>query len=142
MAEILRLARGVDPHAGIELDLAPALAAAFTRSCEGIGSPGGLAAARPSIQKRSSPVSPSDPAASPAGNCSGSTPMPIRLERWMRSKLSAITALTPSSLVPLAAQSREDPVPYSRAGEHDQLDAFGGVAHGGLVDRHLLGALV
>ena len=39
--------------------------------------------------------------------------MPIRLERWMRSKLSAITALTPSSIVPLAAQSRELPVPYS-----------------------------
>ncbi|MCY1535955.1 hypothetical protein D9M68_713850 [compost metagenome] len=39
--------------------------------------------------------------------------MPTRLERWMRSKLSAITALTPSRLVPLAAQSREEPVPYS-----------------------------
>src|SRR5882757_6872331 len=39
--------------------------------------------------------------------------MPIRLERWMRSKLSAITALTPSNMVPLAAQSRELPVPYS-----------------------------
>src|SRR5688572_15620965 len=46
-------------------------------------------------------------------NCSGSTPMPTRLERWMRSKLSAITALMPSSTVPLAAQSREEPVPYS-----------------------------
>jgi hypothetical protein len=31
----------------------------------------------------------------------------------MRSKLSAITARTPSSSVPLAAQSRDDPVPYS-----------------------------
>ena len=31
----------------------------------------------------------------------------------MRSKLSATTALTPSRLVPLAAQSREEPVPYS-----------------------------
>ena len=31
----------------------------------------------------------------------------------MRSKLSAITALTPRSAVPLAAQSREDPAPYS-----------------------------
>ena len=31
----------------------------------------------------------------------------------MRSKLSAITARTPSSSVPLAAQSREDPEPYS-----------------------------
>ena len=37
--------------------------------------------------------------------------MPTRLERWMRSKLRAITARTPSSRVPLAAQSRELPVP-------------------------------
>ena len=40
-------------------------------------------------------------------------PMPIRFERWIRSKLSAMTALTPSRRVPLAAQSRDDPVPYS-----------------------------
>ncbi len=31
----------------------------------------------------------------------------------MRSKLSASTARTPRSRVPLAAQSREDPDPYS-----------------------------
>ena len=31
----------------------------------------------------------------------------------MRSKLCATTALTPSSCVPLAAQSRDEPVPYS-----------------------------
>src|ERR1700709_342626 len=40
-------------------------------------------------------------------------PMPIRFERWMRSKLSVITARTPSSFGPFAAQSRDDPVPYS-----------------------------
>ncbi len=39
--------------------------------------------------------------------------MPIRFERWMRSKLSAITARTPRSAVPFAAQSRDEPVPYS-----------------------------
>ena len=39
--------------------------------------------------------------------------MPTRFERWMRSKLSAITALTPRSAVPFAAQSRDEPVPYS-----------------------------
>ena len=38
-------------------------------------------------------------------------PMPMRLERWMRSKDSARMARTPSSLGPLAAQSREDPAP-------------------------------
>jgi hypothetical protein len=31
----------------------------------------------------------------------------------MRSKLSAITARTPKSATPLAAQSREEPEPYS-----------------------------
>ncbi len=39
--------------------------------------------------------------------------MPIRFERWMRSKLSVMTALTPSRFVPLAAQSRDEPEPYS-----------------------------
>ena len=39
--------------------------------------------------------------------------MPTRLLRWIRSKLLAITARTPRSKVPLAAQSRELPVPYS-----------------------------
>ena len=43
----------------------------------------------------------------------GSTPMPTRLERWIRSKLSAITARTPRRAGPFAAQSRELPVPYS-----------------------------
>ncbi len=39
--------------------------------------------------------------------------MPTRLLRWIRSKLAAITARTPSRYVPLAAQSRLLPVPYS-----------------------------
>ena len=68
---------------------------------------------RPVIETSSSPVRPSEDADSPSGNCSGSTPMPTRLERWMRSKDCAITARTPSRLVPLAAQSREEPEPYS-----------------------------
>ncbi len=42
--------------------------------------------------------------------------MPMRLERWMRSKLSVMTALTPSGEVPFAAQSREEPEPYSLGG--------------------------
>ena len=36
-----------------------------------------------------------------------------RFERWIRSKLSAITARTPSSFGPFAAQSRDEPDPYS-----------------------------
>ena len=63
------------------------------------------------------------------GTASGSTPMPTRFERWMRSKLSAMTARTPSSSVPLAAQSRDEPGAVLRAGEHDQRHAFGLVAH-------------
>ena len=51
--------------------------------------------------------------------------MPMRFERWIRSKLSTSTARTPSSLVPLAAQSREDPMPYSLPAEDDQWDALG-----------------
>ena len=39
--------------------------------------------------------------------------MPIRFERWIRSKEVARTARTPSSRVPFAAQSREEPEPYS-----------------------------
>jgi hypothetical protein len=59
------------------------------------------------------PSSPSESALSPAGNCSGTTPMPMRFERWMRSNDSVMTALTPRRLVPLAAQSRDEPEPYS-----------------------------
>jgi hypothetical protein len=61
----------------------------------------------------SRPVNPSDDALSPGRNWSGRTPIPTRFERWIRSKLSTMTALTPSSTVPFAAQSRDEPVPYS-----------------------------
>src|SRR5258708_4914193 len=49
----------------------------------------------------------------PVANGSGRIPIPTRFERWIRSKLSAITARTPSRRGPLAAQSREGPEPYS-----------------------------
>ena len=39
--------------------------------------------------------------------------MPMRFDRWIRSYDSAITARTPSSMVPFAAQSRDEPEPYS-----------------------------
>src|SRR5581483_4124666 len=45
----------------------------------------------------------------------------------MRSKLSAMTARTPSSAGPFAAQSRDEPEPY----------AFLLVLHGGVEDGHL-----
>ena len=64
--------------------------------------------------------------------------MPMRFDRWMRSKLSAITARTPRRAGPLAAQSREDPEPYSLPAMTTSGTSFGLVADGGLEDRHLL----
>src|SRR6185436_20275817 len=49
----------------------------------------------------------------PSSKQSGTTPMPIKLDRWMRSNDWVITARMPSRVEPLAAQSREEPVPYS-----------------------------
>ena len=43
--------------------------------------------------------------------------------------------LTPSSVVPLAAQSRDEPEPYSRPGQQDERRALGGVAHRDVVDE-------
>ena len=117
MAQVLRLTGRVDPqdhpdrtavrHQG---ELAP------TSSL-------GKVPESPDTSRDSSPLSPSDSALSPARNCSGSTPIPIRLDRWMRSKLSASTARTPSRAVPLAAQSREEPDPYSfPASDHQGRD--------------------
>ncbi len=54
----------------------------------------------------------------------------------MRSKLSVMTAFTPSSMVPLAAQSRDEPVPYSLPPKTTSGRALGLVEHGGVVDRH------
>ncbi|EKD60673.1 MAG: hypothetical protein ACD_54C00619G0001 [uncultured bacterium] len=68
---------------------------------------------RPSMLTTSSPFRPSDLRVSPPVNSNGITPMPTRLERWIRSNDSAITALTPNRAVPFAAQSRDEPAPYS-----------------------------
>ena len=63
--------------------------------------------------------------------------MPTRLERWMRSKLSTRTAFTPSRSVPFAAQSREEPVPYSLPAMTIS-GVSSPVAHRRVVDRHHL----
>ena len=88
------------------------------------------------MSKTSSPVRPSDCQVVPGSNSSGSTPMPTRLLRWIRSKLAASTARTPSRNAPLAAQSRLEPVPYSVPGQHHQRHAFRLVLHRRVVDRH------
>ena len=108
VAVVVELLGRVDAQPRLELRRLAALRRARPRSTVFGG-----AASRPTMSNVSLPVSPRLCAFSPSLNCSGSTPMPMRLERWMRSKLSAMTALTPSSMVPLAAQSRELPVPYS-----------------------------
>ena len=56
----------------------------------------------------------------------------------MRSKLSAITARMPRRFVPLAAQSREEPVPYSLPAKTTSGTPSLLVAHGGVVDEHPL----
>ena len=65
------------------------------------------------IENISSPVRPRLSAFSPDLNCNGKTPIPTRFERCIRSKLSAITAFTPNNKEPFAAQSLDEPVPYS-----------------------------
>ena len=56
----------------------------------------------------------------------------------MRSKDSAITARTPSRFVPLAAQSRDEPEPYSLPASTTSGVLVLGVLHRRVVDRHLL----
>ncbi len=95
----------------------------------------------PVMSKVSVPSSLSEAADSPSGNCSGMTPMPIRLERWMRSNDSVMTARTPSRLVPLAAQSREEPEPYSLPPSTTSGMSGGRVVLCGVVDEGLLAAV-
>ena len=56
----------------------------------------------------------------------------------MRSKLSAITARTPRRFGPLAAQSRDDPEPYSLPARMISGTLALRVFHAGVEDRHLL----
>ena len=56
----------------------------------------------------------------------------------MRSKLWQITARTPSRRVPLAAQSRDEPLPYSAPANTTSGTPLRLVLHRGVVDRHLL----
>ena len=66
-----------------------------------------------SMSMVSSPCSPNDCHESLPLNCNGSTPMPDQVAAVDALEALAITALTPSSWVPFAAQSRLEPVPYS-----------------------------
>lgn len=66
-----------------------------------------------SMENCSFPVRPRESAFCPSMNSKGRTPIPTKLDLWILSKDSAMTALTPYSRTPLAAQSLEDPLPYS-----------------------------
>ena len=107
--EIFEFVDGIDPAAGLEL-LGRAVGAdegAPSRPDAGGGR------RRSWIVKVSLPSSFSVWRVDPFRELERDTPMPTRFERWMRSKLSVMTARTPSRLVPFAAQSRDEPVPYS-----------------------------
>lgn len=81
------------------------------------------------------PVSPSVLRVTPCGNSSGRIPIPIRLERWIRSNDSAITTRIPNSRGPFAAQSRLDPDPYSSR-QLPPAAFFLLVEHRGIINRH------
>src|SRR5690606_19381136 len=107
-AQILPLDGAVAPGDGAELDLGPVR----------LGGGHGDDLARGEVVvhldvKTSAPSRPKVSALAPSGNCRGRTPIITRFERWIRSNDVAITALTPSRNVPLAAQSRDEPIPLS-----------------------------
>ena len=130
------LGRSVDPYGDVE----------FRRGSARLGADDDLARQRfgcplavsPMIEYTSSPVRPRLCADCPGANCSGSTPMSIRLERWIRSNEVASTALTPSSRVPFAAQSRDDPEPYSAPARMISGTSSAAYAGGGVEDAHRL----
>ena len=145
MAEVLGLARRVDPHARRNRT-GSARAGSHAPTCTSLGGPAGgwavhRSSPRPCPRSRRPPrrSTPASRRSAPSGNCSGSTPIPTRFERWMRSKLSTITARTPSSLVPFAAQSREEPDPYSLPPSTTSGTSSAMYLHRRVVDRHLLG---
>ena len=81
----------------------------------------------PSMPMRSNvsvPSSSSVCAVVPSLNCSGSTPMPTRLLRWMRSKLCATTARTPSRRGALRRPVARAAGAVFLAGEDDERHAF------------------
>ena len=75
--------------------------------------PGAMPISRPRTEYVSCPVRRCVSADSPVLNWSGRTPIPTRFCRWIRSNDSASTNRTPRRAGPFAAQSRDDPLPYS-----------------------------
>src|SRR5262249_9110175 len=90
----------------------------------------------PRIVTCSSPLRPSDCQDVPSSKHSGSTPIPIRLDRWMRSNDWQMTARMPSKMAPFPAA--RGPRAVLLAGEDHERNLLPLVAHGGVVDRHAL----
>ena len=134
VAVVFQLDRRVDADGDGELDHLAARGA--PGSSTGPPASSGPPAAR--MSNVSSPDSPSDCHVLPAGSSRGSTPMPTRLLRWIRSKPAASTARTPSRYVPLAAQSRLLPAPYSVPAKTTSGAPSSLIKHRGVVDRHQL----
>ena len=86
----------------------------------------------------SSPFRPSDCQEVSPSKTRGTTPMPTRFERWMRSKLSAITARMPRQVRALGRPVARGAGAVFLAGEDDERNALALVAHGGVVDEHPL----
>src|SRR3954451_770265 len=92
----------------------------------------------------SSPFRPSDVHDVPSSKVSGNTPMPTRLERWMRSKLWQLPARTPrrradhgaarETAGALGAPAAPRAVAVFGAGEHHQRHALLLVLHRRVVD--------
>ena len=84
--------------------------------------------------KVSVPSSPSEAALTPSVNCSGRMPMPTRLERWMRSKLCATTAFTPSKPRAFGGPVARAAGAVLLSGKDHQRDPRPRIFHGGIVD--------
>src|ERR1700727_620841 len=65
--------------------------------------PGVMRPDSPGKSIASRPLSPKSRRVFPSANTNGATPMPIRLERWMRSKVSAMTGRPHSNFAPFPA---------------------------------------
>ena len=83
VAVVVRLAGGVDAHDRVELNDLPTVLG--RRDLTVLGVEPLLSSVMPAMSKVSVPSRPRESALCPSGNWSGMTPMPMRLERWMRS---------------------------------------------------------
>ncbi len=128
-------------HPGYRSGIATKHAAGRHRRTRSRPSASGAASDRPATRVSvtvSSPFSPIDCQEAHPRRSAATRPCRRGLERWIRSKLWQITARTPSSRVPFAAQSRDEPLPYSAPAKNHQRHFLGLILHRGIVDRHLL----